>query len=139
MVGKADELPFPNAHFTCAVMTGVLYFLPRPLATFREIYRTLRPGGWLAVYSGTMKQKGTPASPYPIADRLRFYEDRELRSLAREAGFERVTISHPSLARYAKAAGLPPSVVRVFRSGAGNVLLWARKPVAASPPRRRAT
>lgn len=125
---EADELPFEEEKFTCAVMTGVLGFLPRPQATFREIWRTLVPGGRLAVFSGSKALKGTPAAPYPIADHVTWYEDRELADLAKSTGFEKVRVDHPDLGRFAKEAGLDPEIVRFFRQGTGAQLLWARKP-----------
>ena len=44
---EAARLPFPDTTFTCAVMTGVLGFLPDPVAAFAETRRRLRPGGRL--------------------------------------------------------------------------------------------
>ncbi len=38
---EADRLPFPDAMFTCAAMTGVLGFLPDAVAALREIRRVL--------------------------------------------------------------------------------------------------
>src|SRR5579859_139510 len=85
---SADRLPFPDATFTCAAMTGVLGFLPAPVAALREIQRILREGGRLVALGSDPQWRGTPAAPEPMASRLRFYTDDELRQLALEAGFE---------------------------------------------------
>src|SRR5258707_12115856 len=45
---SADHLPFPDATFTCAAMTGVLGFLPDPIAALRETRRGVGEGGRLA-------------------------------------------------------------------------------------------
>jgi hypothetical protein len=39
--------------------------------------------------------KGTPAAPYPLATRGRFYEDDELEALPRAAGFAAASVSRP--------------------------------------------
>ena len=75
-------------------MAHVLFFLTDPLAVLRESYRVLREGGRLAAFTLPPSMRGHPyAAPEPIAGRMRFYEDDELERLAREAGFEHVTMS----------------------------------------------
>ena len=43
-VSEADSLPFPDQIFTCAVMTGVLGFLPDAPRAFKEVFRVLANG-----------------------------------------------------------------------------------------------
>src|SRR5437899_736868 len=69
-LASAGQLPFPDATFTAADMTGVLGFLPDPLAAFREIHRVLRPGGRFVALGSDPALHGTPAAPEPIASRL---------------------------------------------------------------------
>jgi Methyltransferase domain/Activator of Hsp90 ATPase homolog 1-like protein len=64
---SADHLPFPDATFTCAAMTGVLGFLPDPVAALREIWRVLGEGGRLVVLGSPSELRGTPAAPEPMA------------------------------------------------------------------------
>src|SRR5260370_8153522 len=73
-------------------MTGVLGFLPDPIAALREIRRVLGEGGRLVVLGSDPTMRGTPAAPEPMASRLRFYGDDELRRLALEAGFDRANV-----------------------------------------------
>jgi ubiquinone/menaquinone biosynthesis C-methylase UbiE len=124
---EADSLPFADRTFTCAVMTGVLGFIPDPLAAFKEIFRVLRPAGRLMVFTSTKKLKGTPAAPEPAASRLRFYEDLELENLGKQAGFASVRVEHPSLYEYAKKAGVPESDLVLFSGTDGDQLLVVRK------------
>src|SRR5260370_19199336 len=46
---NADHVPFPAPTLTCAAMTGVLGFLPDPIAAPREIRRGFGEGGRLVV------------------------------------------------------------------------------------------
>jgi SAM-dependent methyltransferase len=133
--GDAGDLPFPNDRFTCAVMTGVLGFLPDPNATFREIARTLAPGGRIAVYSGTKKMYGTPAAGPRTAGGVRLYEDREVTAFARRAGFTSIRVEHPDLRAFAKAARVPAEAWYLF-GPEFSLILWASKP-DGTPPKAR--
>lgn len=43
-----QPLPLLSAHFDAAFLIGVMEFIQRPFALFKEIRRLLRDGGWLA-------------------------------------------------------------------------------------------
>jgi SAM-dependent methyltransferase/uncharacterized protein YndB with AHSA1/START domain len=125
--GEADRLPVPDDRFTCAVMTGVIGFLPDPVAALKEIRRALVPGGRIAIFGATAALKGTPAAPEPFASRIRFFERTEFEQIGREAGFVEVKVDEPELETYARAAKLPEDVVEFFRGSVGSLLLTARK------------
>ncbi|MGP8077727.1 MAG: methyltransferase domain-containing protein [Thermoplasmata archaeon] len=125
--GEASQLPVPDGAFTCAVMTGVIGFLPDPGAALKEIHRALGPGGRVAIYAATAALRGTPAAPEPFASRIRFFERAELEAIGREAGFVDVRVDEPSLEPYARSANLPAPVVEFFRGDTGALLLTARK------------
>jgi SAM-dependent methyltransferase len=124
---SADLLPFPDATFTCAVSTGVLGFLSRPLEALREIRRVLAPGGRMVLFTGSKELRGTPAAPEPMASRLSFYEDSELEALARQAGFSKVIVDRPDFEPLAREAGVPEESLALFRGRAGGQLLTAHK------------
>lgn len=112
----ASALPFPDWTFTCAVMTGVLGFLPDPVATLTEIRRVLAPGGRVAVLGSDPELRGTPAAPEPMASRLRFYDDGELAELGRAAGFEDVVVESRNLVGFAREAGVPEEHLPLFET-----------------------
>ncbi|MGH2725493.1 MAG: class I SAM-dependent methyltransferase [Actinomycetota bacterium] len=122
---SAESLPFPDATFTCAAMTGVLGFLPHPVATLAEIRRVLGRGGRLVVLGSDPELRGTPGAPEPMASRLRFYEDDELREFGRQAGFEEVEVARRDLEPFAREAGVPEEHVALF-AGATRFLLARR-------------
>jgi len=124
---RADALPFDDARFTAAAMTGVLGFLPDPVAALREIHRTLQVDGRLAMVGSDPELRGTPAAPEPMASRLRFYESAELEQLARDAGFSDVRVERRTLGREAEDAGVPEEHLELFASGPGARFLFARK------------
>ena len=117
---SADALPFRDATFTCAAMTGVLGFLPDPVAAFAELRRVLRPGGRFVGLGSDPELRGTPGAPEPIAARLRFYESEELEGIARQAGFMDVRIVRPDLEPFAREAGVPEEHLPLFAATAGE-------------------
>jgi SAM-dependent methyltransferase len=124
----ADRLPFPSETFTAAVMTGVLGFLPDPVAAFAEIRRVLRPGGRFVTLGSDPELRGTPGAPEPMASRLRFYEDDELAALGRDAGFDEVHVIRRDLGRFAREAGVPEEHVPLFEGpGPGARFLVTRR------------
>jgi SAM-dependent methyltransferase len=123
---SADHLPFPDATFTCAAMTGVLGFLPDPIAALRELWRVLGEGGRLVVLGSDPTMRGTPAAPEPMASRLRFYEDDELQRLAEEAGFAKAKVVRRELLPFARQVGVPEEHLALF-AGPGAPFLLAQK------------
>lgn len=121
----ANALPFRDGAFTRAAMTGVLGFLPDPIAVFAEIRRTLVPDGRFVVLGSDPALRGTPAAPEPMASRLRFYDDDAFAALARDAGFDRVEIIHRDLEAYAREAGIPDEHLPLF-AGPASFLVACR-------------
>jgi SAM-dependent methyltransferase len=124
---EAHSLPFPDSAFTCAVMTGVFGFLPRPLESLREVCRVLIPGGRFALFTGSKELRGTPAAPEPMASRLHFYEDLELEQMLRAAGFSEARLEQPDFESLAREVGVPEDFLEIFRGRGGGQLLLARK------------
>lgn len=123
----ASRLPLVEGEFTCAVMTGVLDFLPDPVSALSEIRRALRPGGRMVVYVSSPDLKGTPASPEPFASRLRFYGYEEVLDLASQAGFDTRRLASPDFEYYSRKAGIPEEAMEMFKGKSGGVLLCCVK------------
>lgn len=122
----ADHLPFPDATFTSAAMTGVLAFLSDPVLALAEIWRVLQRTGRFIALGSDPKMRGTPAAPEPIASRLHFYEDDELGALARKAGFKDVRVVRRDMEAFAREVGIPEEALPLF-TGPGGPFLIARK------------
>jgi len=122
---SADRLPFADATFTCAAMTGVLGFLPDPVAAFAEIRRVLVPGGRFVGLGCDPELRGTPAAPEPMASRLRFYDSDDLADLGRRAGFAQVHVVRRDLEAFAREVGVPEEHLALF-AGEGARFLVAR-------------
>lgn len=125
-LGSADALPFPDGRFSCGAMTGVLGFLPDPVAALAELRRVLRPGGRAVVLGTDPELRGTPAAPEPIASRLRFYDDEQLAELGRASGFGEVRVERRAMLEYAREAGVPEMALPLF-AGPGARFLMVRK------------
>jgi SAM-dependent methyltransferase len=119
---SAERLPFPENTFTRASMTGVLGFLPDPVAALREIRRVLRPGGRLVALGSDPALRGTPAAPEPIASRLHFYDDDQLKRLAVDAGFSHVEVVRHDLLPFAREVGVPREHLALFAGPAPFLL-----------------
>jgi demethylmenaquinone methyltransferase / 2-methoxy-6-polyprenyl-1,4-benzoquinol methylase len=48
VAGRAEQLPFPDAHFDALTFTYLLRYVQDPQATLTELARVLRPGGTMA-------------------------------------------------------------------------------------------
>ena len=125
--GNAASLPYPDRTFTCAVTTGVFGFIAEPLKALTEVQRVLVPGGRFILFTGAKALRGTPAAPEPIASRLHFYEDDELREMARKAGFVGIRLEHPDFERFARQAEVPEEHLGLFRDRENAQFLVARK------------
>jgi SAM-dependent methyltransferase len=123
---SAERLPFRDETFTCAAMTGVLGFLPDPVAALAEIRRVLVSAGRFICLGSDPALRGTPAAPEPMASRLRFYEDDELERLGWEAGFSDVRVERHDLYKPARDAGVPEEHLGLF-AGPGAPFLLARR------------
>jgi demethylmenaquinone methyltransferase / 2-methoxy-6-polyprenyl-1,4-benzoquinol methylase len=60
--GRAEQLPFADAHFDGLTFTYLLRYVADPVSTLRELSRVVRPGGTIA-----MVEFGVPRGPARLA------------------------------------------------------------------------
>jgi SAM-dependent methyltransferase len=94
ILGRAEDLRFPDDSFTAVAMSIVFFFFDDPVHVLRQCHRVLRDEGRLALYTTGPELRGTPAAPEPLAGRGHFYADQELAELARSAGFRDVAVTN---------------------------------------------
>ena len=124
----ALNLPFGDLSFTCAASNIVFIFIDQPVKFLKEVYRVLKPGGRLVLFTVSEKSKGTIAAPEPYASLGHYHSSRKLAEMAGEAGFSEVRVESPSLEPFAREAEVPDEVLEFFKgSGEGGQFLIARK------------
>lgn len=100
----SGRLEFPAASFTLVTCGMALPRLPDPLTALREMYRVLRPGGWVALTvphpeSGeslrealAQRMSGLPSLPAADHTPSLRWDERHLASLLNQAGFPTVHV-----------------------------------------------
>ncbi len=83
--GDAGDLPFADGEFTAAATMNAFFFFDEPQAMLAEVYRTLAPGGRIAIHTAA-------TAPSLVARRMRLYSDGELLRMLEHAGYEHITV-----------------------------------------------
>ena len=111
-VGRADELPWPDATFDAVRAERVLQHLPQPLAAVREMVRATRPGGTVVLvdtdWASLSVSGGDPdVERVLVAELCRMVPSptagRDLRALLARAGCVAVAVT-PFVAAFTELA-----------------------------------
>lgn len=92
-IGRAEDLPFPSAHFDFALMVTTVCFIEDLSAAFREAARVLKPGnplivGFIDRNSAIGRHHATRKREDVFYRHARFYSPEEVSSLLEESGFQ---------------------------------------------------
>jgi len=141
-VGRAEDLPFPDASFDAVSFTYLLRYVRDPAATLRELARVLRPGGVLASLDFFVPaaagwrgawwlytRMGLPPAGLALGGpewwRVGRFLGPNISSFYRDWPLARIVEGW-------EAAGIGGVQSKVMSVG-GGVVMWGRKP-AAGPP-----
>jgi ubiquinone/menaquinone biosynthesis C-methylase UbiE len=81
----AGDLPFADGEFTAAATINAFFFFDAPHAMLGEVYRTLAPGGRIAIHTAA-------TAPSLVARRMHLYSDGELRRMLEQCGYEHIAL-----------------------------------------------
>ena len=135
VLGKGEQLPFPDATFDAVTFTYLLRYVDDPGATLQELSRVLRPGGTLAGLEFHRPDAGLPRALWWLYTRVGLplgglWVSRSWFTVGRFLG--------PSISDFARryplpahlalwqAAGVPAARAHVMSLG-GGVVIWGRK------------
>lgn len=81
---SAEDLPYTSDEFTKACTVNTIYFWPDPVASLKELWRTLRESGRLVVcFNPRTTAQKLPYTKYGFT----LYDPAQVRRLLEEAGF----------------------------------------------------
>lgn len=90
--GDASSLPYDDATFDTACGTHVIYFWPNAVVTVRELRRTLRPGGTLALAYQERDRMPLRAKTGLSQAGAMLFGPGEVEQIVRAAGFANVRV-----------------------------------------------
>ena len=88
--GDVSRLPFGDGSFDLATAFETVYFWPGPVESFREVYRTLQPGGIFLIVNESDGENSQDNKWLSVIDGMRIYNGDQLARFLTEAGFSKV-------------------------------------------------
>jgi ArsR family transcriptional regulator len=88
--GDLEDVPLPDRSVDLALLSQALHHAAEPARALTEAHRILRPGGRVLVLD--LRQHEETWVRSKLGDKWQGFSDAALRSLLREAGFDRVTL-----------------------------------------------
>lgn len=88
--GDVSCLPFGDGAFDLATAFETVYFWPGPVESFREVYRTLQPGGIFLIVNESDGENSQDNKWLSVIDGMRIYNGDQLTRFLTKAGFSKV-------------------------------------------------
>lgn len=86
-----ERLPFEDSEFDVIISNGAFCLAPNKRKAFQELFRVLKPGGRISVYTSTVEMGLEPGVNWPTCMRM-FIQKDLLKPLCEEIGFTHVFI-----------------------------------------------
>lgn len=90
--GDVSHLPFKESTFDLITAFETVYFWPGPVESFREVYRTLQPGGIFLIVNESDGENSQDNKWLSVIDGMRIYNGDQLARFLTETGFSKVII-----------------------------------------------
>lgn len=90
--GDVSHLPFENSAFDLVTAFETVYFWPGPTESFREVHRTLRPGGIFLIANESDGENSQDDKWLSVIDGMRIFNQTQLTTFLTEAGFSEVVV-----------------------------------------------
>ena len=88
--GSVADMIFADDWFDAVTAFETVYFWPGPVESFREVYRTLQPGGIFLIVNESDGENSQDNKWLSVIDGMRIYNGDQLARFLTEAGFSKV-------------------------------------------------
>ena len=92
--GDLTALPFKDDCLDLATAFETVYYWPGPVESFREVWRTLRPGGIFMIVNEADGEHADDEKYAALIENMRIYDKMALIRALKEAGFGEFSVDH---------------------------------------------
>lgn len=92
--GNVLSIPWKNDEFSVVVGIETFFFWSEPIASLKEIYRVLAPGGRLVIEMAYNKDDGLDHTKHIKKMNLNLYGSNEMTKMLKESGFSDIVITY---------------------------------------------